>query len=898
MSTSLFSMELGVDAVLPFFAALLLSAALVPVCRAVAFRLGIIVQPKEDRFHSRAIGLFGGVAIAVSLFISSILFDVAEPVLIICSAALLVVGMAHDVVTLKPYVRLVAQIVLASVFLFYDYRLHWTVSITLDSILTVFWIVGITSAFNLLDNMDGLCGGIALIAGTAFLFTLLPAEPAGPRFVAAQYLSILLGAIAGFLVYNIHPASVAMGASGSLLIGLNLAAVPLRVAPGIGSDLLSVIAVPALVLLIPIADATLVTVSRLVSGRLGGVDRRDEASHRLVAIGLSERAAVGLLWTLAAVGGLIGVSAGRGIGLTGLMAATFILAIAIFAVYLARVRVYEGAESAAPGSKITPLIVDFVARRRIVEVILDLCLVSVAYYGAYRLRFEGMQYAPNYVYFLQSFPVVLGTQMVALFVVGSYRGTWKYFGLADGVTFAQGVFLGAVTAQALILYLYDFEGYSQGVFVVYGMLLVLMLVGSRASFRLISEFAQRQRQGGRRLVIYGAGDSGALAARHVLNDPGTAYRILGFVDDDADKRNVRVQGYRILGVYDDLVDMIMGGVVDAVVVTHRALSTQGLERLCARYGVALYRMRFDWLEVAGEPGHAAMVPAEQGSDGSAPVPVARPPVVRHAFSVDVEDWFHGIPVDTAMKDAAPPRLERGLHVLLDLLAERRARATFFILGPLVAQYPNVVRRIAEDGHELGCHGWSHDLVYEMTRERFAEETRRSRDAIADLTGKPVEGFRAAYFSITRESLWALDVLAQLGFKYDSSVFPVRNWRYGIEGFSREPVLIDTPSGSIWEFPISVMDRYGQTIPVSGGAYFRLYPYSLTRANFRAQEREGRNVIFYLHPWELDPDHPQVSFAWRPRFTHYANLQTTRPKLVRLLRDFNFGSIGDVIAAKV
>ena len=274
------------------------------------------------------------------------------------------------------------------------------------------------------------------------------------------------------------------------------------------------------------------------------------------------------------------------------------------------------------------------------------------------------------------------------------------------------------------------------------------------------------------------------------------------------------------------------------------------------------------------------------------------PLVRHAFSVDVEDWFHGIPVDAAIKDSAAPRLERGLHILLDLLGERGALATFFVLGPLVSEYPDVIRRIANEGHELGCHGWSHDPVYEMTPERFTNETRRARDAISDLSGGPVQAYRAAYFSITRQSLWALEILAELGFKYDSSIFPVRNWRYGIADYSRDPVLINTLAGPLWEFPISVMNRYGLTIPVSGGAYFRLYPYGFTRANFLAQERDGRGVIFYLHPWELDPDHPQVSFAWRPRFTHYANLQSTRPKLVRLLREFSFGTISDVMAVRV
>ena len=888
---------------LSFLLALLVSATLVPICRLVAFRLGyIIVQRDDPESLSKAKARFGGVAIPLTLFMCALGTGAltAVPVLVFCSGLLFFVGVTSDLFTLKPSTKLIALIAIASVFLFFDYRLYWSDSVTLDSIATVFWVVGIASAFNLLDNMDGLCAGIALIAGTAFLLTIVPVDPSSPLFVRAQYLVLLLGALAGFLIYNFHPASVVMGESASLVIGLNMAAMTLQFAPGRGSNLLSIVAVPLLLLLIPIVDAALVTISRLIPGT-SDMARQSHSSHRLVAIGLSERTAVGLLWVLAAVSGLIGVIADRSTaGLAGLMAAVFAIGMALFAVYLARVQVHEDLDPHKLPGVITPLGVAAGYRRRLTEVLLDLLLVSVAYYGAYRLRFEGDEAVPNFVFFLQSFPIVLGTQMIALFAVGAYRGMWRYFSLADGVTFAKGVFLGVVTSEAVLLYLYRFEGYSQSVFAVYAMLLLLLLGGSRASFRIISEFVQRQRHVGRRLLIYGAGDAGSIAVRYLLHDSRSAYRIIGFVDDDAQKRNARVHGYSILGGYQVLVDMIMSGAVDTVVMTHESPDAHGLEPLCTRYGVVLYRFRFDWLKVSDSPASPpeSGIPVVEVVTPASTLRVSRDgEAIRHAFSVDVEDWFHGIPVDGATKDAASPRLERGLQVLLDLLAEREARATFFILGPLVAKHTAVLRRIAAEGHELGCHGWSHDLVYTMTPERFSEDTRRARDAISDLTGHPVHAFRAPYFSITRDSLWALEVLAELGFKYDSSIFPVRNWRYGIEDFSRDPVLMHTPAGPLWEFPISVMERYGQTIPVSGGAYFRLYPYSLTRANFRAQERIGRSVIFYLHPWELDPDHPQVSFAWRPRFTHYANLQSTRPKLVRLLREFSFGTIGDVIAAR-
>ena len=269
--------------------------------------------------------------------------------------------------------------------------------------------------------------------------------------------------------------------------------------------------------------------------------------------------------------------------------------------------------------------------------------------------------------------------------------------------------------------------------------------------------------------------------------------------------------------------------------------------------------------------------------------------MRHAFSVDVEDWFHGLPLAPAVKAAAEPRLERGLDRLLALLDDHGTRGTFFVLAPLVERHAAAIRRIADAGHEVGCHGWSHDLVYDMTPARFEAETRQARDAIADLVGRPVEAYRAAYFSITRRSWWALEILARLGFRYDSSIFPVRNWRYGIEGFPRGPQRIDTPSGPIWEFPISVVDRARRAVPVSGGAYLRIYPYALSRANFRKAERDGQPVVFYLHPWELDPGHPRVACHWKPRLTHYFNLRSAAPKLTRLLGDFRFGPIGDLVA---
>jgi polysaccharide deacetylase family protein (PEP-CTERM system associated) len=268
--------------------------------------------------------------------------------------------------------------------------------------------------------------------------------------------------------------------------------------------------------------------------------------------------------------------------------------------------------------------------------------------------------------------------------------------------------------------------------------------------------------------------------------------------------------------------------------------------------------------------------------------------MTHAFTVDVEDWHHGIPITAAQRGSAEARLEHGMDRLLETLGRHQYRATFFLLGPVVEQYPHLVRSLAAAGHEVGCHGWSHDFVYSMTPARFREETQRAVDVITSCTGLPVRAYRAAYFSITRPALWALEVLTELGFHYDSSIFPVRNWRYGIEDFDPRPQLVQTPSGAIYEFPVSVRRVGGRNFPVAGGAYFRLYPYWLTRSNVRAAERRGEPTVFYLHPWELDPEHPRLSFQWKAHLTHYANLSVTAPRLERLLNDFSFGPLGEVL----
>jgi len=584
----------------PLAVAFALSLVAVPLCRLAALRLGFVARPREDRWHRGTVALFGGVGIAIVLFACSTIFGLvrAQPVLIATAVLMFGTGLVDDVLRIKPATKLIAQLALACALLFFDYRLNWLQSTTLDSLLTLVWIVGVTNAFNLLDNMDGLCAGIALIVGTALLIDLLPGAAGTRAFSEAQYLAILLGATGGFLVYNLHPASIFMGDSGSLLLGFSFAAVTLstgRQVPG-RSDILSIVAVPALVLLIPIFDTTLVTLSRWVSGRRASEGGRDHSSHRLVAIGLSERRAVMLLWFLAAVGGSLGVTIDYFQQSYSAMAAAlaFLLGMILFAAYLAGIRVYDNTDSRVKQGTFTPIVVEFMYKRRVAEVFLDFCLAALCYYTAYRLRFEDPEeFMKNFSTFRVSLPVILASQMIAFFIVGVYRGVWRHFGLMDSIVIARGVLFGTVGAQLFILYVYHYFAYSRTVFAIYGILLLMAATLSRASFRIVAEFAQRQRQSGRRVVIYGAGDAGGLVIREVVSGDGDV-RLLGFIDDDPRKAGIRVMGYPVLGGYSALGVLVKAASVDAVVVSARNMSPErlnNLEVLCSTQGVQLSRLR-------------------------------------------------------------------------------------------------------------------------------------------------------------------------------------------------------------------------------------------------------------------------------------------------------------------
>ncbi|MGH7515129.1 MAG: XrtA system polysaccharide deacetylase [Gemmatimonadales bacterium] len=272
--------------------------------------------------------------------------------------------------------------------------------------------------------------------------------------------------------------------------------------------------------------------------------------------------------------------------------------------------------------------------------------------------------------------------------------------------------------------------------------------------------------------------------------------------------------------------------------------------------------------------------------------------MKNVMSVDVEDWFCVYNLSRLVPYAdwakCESRVEHNTVRLLDLFRKHEVEATFFVLGWVADRFPDLVREIEREGHEIASHGFSHRLLTFMSPQEFRADLQRSLEVLAKVTSQEVHGFRAPSFSLTRKTLWAVDILKETGIRYDSSVFPV--------GFHPEYGMVDADlrphqlAPGLTELPMSVAEVFGRRIPCSGGGYFRLYPYAMTRWLMRRCNEQGRAVIFYLHPWEVDPEQPRVSgMSWSTRLRHYTNLAETEERLERLLGDFTFTSARKLIA---
>ena len=572
------------------------AAVLTYLVRAAAHKFGFVAKPKLDRWHKKPTAMLGGIAIFATTVIAylALVVPTAESLIILAgSSVLFLVGLVDDVLHVKPYQKLIGQFTGVAIVVGYGLVLPWTNSDVFNIAITAFWLIGITNAINLLDNMDGLSAGIAAIAA----FSLAVGFDASGQTNELLLLSVFIGALVGFLVFNFNPASIFMGDCGSMFVGFLLASsVLLTNVGGRSRGIVSILAVPALILFVPIFDTTFVTVLRKIWGRKASQGGRDHTSHRLVALGLSERDAVLLLYGLALLAGLISLFV-RELEPTQSIAliVLFTLILSLSGVYLAKVKVYEEQqeELALQNHAVFGFLLNLSHKRRIFEVILDVFLITLSYYGAYLLIFGAFESSEQWSLFVKSLPILIVLKLSAFLVVGTYRGIWRYTSVRDLVTFLKGVSLGSVLSILALLLLYRFESFSRAVFVVDGLLLLVALGGSRLAFRFFRQLLPTAHLGkGRKILIYGAGDGGELVLRELKNNPEWNYTPVGFVDDDPLKQGKVINGLKVYGGNGSLLKFCRENEIEEILLSFRRTSPGKLnevKEICEELDVSLKR---------------------------------------------------------------------------------------------------------------------------------------------------------------------------------------------------------------------------------------------------------------------------------------------------------------------
>jgi UDP-GlcNAc:undecaprenyl-phosphate GlcNAc-1-phosphate transferase len=522
----------------------ILAVVLTPVVRWAAIRHHWVAQPKEDRWHQKATALMGGIAIYIAIALPAfIMADFSatwhyiiktdltiQPLslptdIFIGASFLFLLGLYDDFRNIKPHSKLIGQILAASIVVFLGLRLNWFDSMTLDTMATLLWIVGMTNAFNLIDNMDGLCAGVGAIAAVSLAFLYF-----GNSAEAFHFALIIAGALTGFLIYNFNPARIFMGDCGSLVVGFSISVLALFFDQTPPENRLASVAVPILVLLVPILDTSLVTIIRLLSGRKASTGGRDHTSHRLVLMGFSERKAVLLLYLTGAVSGLAAVYVSTSDTMSSpAVIMPVAIAVVLMGVYLSQLRVYPEKEfSLLRDRSFTPVLMELTYKRHMVLVILDLALVAFAYYLSYRLRFDAHAFPFHFKVFLKSLPVVIGCKLAVFFVMGVYRGLWSFISTSDVSLLMRASLVSSLASITVVAFIFRFRDFSTGLFVIDWIFTTGLLLGARGSFRMFLETQKRQNLVGDKVVIYGAGRGGELLLREILNQHEPERETSGF----------------------------------------------------------------------------------------------------------------------------------------------------------------------------------------------------------------------------------------------------------------------------------------------------------------------------------------------------------------------------------
>jgi UDP-GlcNAc:undecaprenyl-phosphate GlcNAc-1-phosphate transferase len=560
---------------------MLACVALCALVRRTAPAIGAVVPPRADRWHSEPTPTMGGVAIAAAAVLGfGVIVGQAHAVIPpaawlpipLAAIAMFVVGVLDDRFQLSPLAKLVASLIIGAFLVFSLTRSPGTALPWTHTLVATIWFAGVCHAFNLLDNMDGLAAGVALIAA-GFMAWLLAPWLGAPL---ALLLVALCGALLGFLYWNRPPARLFMGDCGSLFVGAVLA----------GASLMPVLqertvfpwtsVLVVLILVVPLFDTGFVLVLRRFAGRSATRGGTDHVSHRLVSLGFSERSAVRILYLLAIIGGCVAWALVNG-GIEQMfpLAALLAVVVTLIGIYLARVPAYNAQDfTALESSSFAPLLKDLTFRWHAGEVMLDLVLIAACYYFAYRLRFEGESLDHFLPYFTASLPVVLGCKLASLYGSGLYQRSWETFGLRDVSVVLRGVVMGSLLSVLAAAYFYRLEGFSRVVFMLDALLLTVAIMVTRASFRSMSLIAASRSKRSRRVLVYGAGAYGQMIVREMRANPQWHMNPVAFIDDDPMKAHRWILGVPVRGTLEQLDTTMRRYSVDEVILSSPLINGQ------------------------------------------------------------------------------------------------------------------------------------------------------------------------------------------------------------------------------------------------------------------------------------------------------------------------------------
>jgi UDP-GlcNAc:undecaprenyl-phosphate GlcNAc-1-phosphate transferase len=542
---------------------------------------GAVVPPRPDRWHTAPTPTMGGIGITAATVIAFVALmsrpDLrADPAswlpVPLAAIAMFIVGVFDDRLQLSPLAKLVASLAIGAFLVFALAGVDPDGALpSLFTLVAIVWFAGICHAMNLLDNMDGLAAGVGLIAA-AFLAALMPGYLGSALVVL---LTSLAGALLGFLYWNRSRARLFMGDCGSLFIGAMLAGaslVPIYNAP---LAFISPSIIIVLILVVPLFDTGFVLVLRRLAGRKATKGGTDHVSHRLVSLGFSERSAVRILYLLGILGGATAwlLLRGRGVEPVLPMVALFAVLLVLVGIYLARVPAYNAEDFIAlQKSSFAPFLKDLAFRWHAAEVMLDLVLIAICYYLAFRIRFEGEDLDIFLPYFTSSLPIILGCKLAALYGSGLYQRSWGTFGLRDLTAVLRGVGMGSLLSVMTAAYLYRLEGFSRVVFLLDGLLLGIAIVGTRASFRAMSMVASVRSKRSRRVLVYGAGQFGQTLVREMRANSLWNMNPVAFIDDDPMKARRWIMGVPVRGTIDDLEHAMHRYAIDEVILSSPSIN--------------------------------------------------------------------------------------------------------------------------------------------------------------------------------------------------------------------------------------------------------------------------------------------------------------------------------------